>query len=225
MSNPAKRRSVEYLQNTTSEYERGCKTAQLSLDLGKFAMYFSHIDRVPRYANGERENDAEHSFMLALVAPEIVEALELPLNSGRVSQYAVVHDLVELKTGDVATFLFSEDAQTEKEHHEHMALTDLLAELPPHTAATLANYESQADPESRFVRYVDKLLPVVVDVIGAGERVMREDYDVSSADALKQCQAELHRRLAAKFNGEFPELDVAHELLCELFQSKFEMSV
>lgn len=207
------------------EFERGALSAQLALDLGRTSMQFARVERVPRYADGERENDAEHSFMLGLVAPEIAEALQLPLDIGLVSRYASIHDLVELKTLDLPTFLFTEDQQLQKELDEQAALRTLLAELPAHTSRLLARYETQIDPEARFVRYIDKLLPVVVDVIGPGERVMAEDYGVANMGDLSRCHADLHARITAKFGGEFPEIDLAHRLLIELFEAKYAESV
>ena len=214
-------KKFERIDDARYEYHLGYQTAQIALDLGKTAMLFSRVERAPRYADGVRENDAEHSFMLALVAPEIAKALDLDLDIGLVSQFAVVHDLIEVKTGDVPTFLFTENSQLQKELNEQAALRELMDELPPHTAALLYKYEQQAEPESRFVRYIDKLLPVVIDIVGSGKRVMAEDYDVNGVEALKQCQAELHDRLVKKFGGEFPEIDLAHQLLCELFEATY----
>lgn len=208
-----------------SEYERGVKAAQIALGLGRTSMLFARVERAPRYADGERENDAEHSFMLGLVAPEIAESLGLPLDIGLVSRYSTVHDLIEVKTRDMPTFLFTKDQHLQKELDEQAALRILMAELPTHTAELLARYEAQADPEARFVRYVDKLLPIVIDVIGAGERVMREDYGVHSLADLQRCHADLHARITEKFGGEFPELDLAHKLLSELFEAKFTESM
>lgn len=214
-------KKFEQNSSNVETYHHGTKAAQLSFDLGKTAMLFSHVERVPRYADGERENNAEHSFMLALVAPEISEALELPYDPGLISQFAIVHDLIELKTGDVATLLFTEDCQLQKELTEQAALRALIEELPPHTGRLLERYEAQAEPEARFVRYVDKLLPIVIDCIGEGSRVMEEDYGVTTADQLRDCRQKLHARLLRKFGEEFPELDLAHALLCELFEQKF----
>jgi 5'-deoxynucleotidase YfbR-like HD superfamily hydrolase len=215
-------KNFERLNGYESTYRRGAHLAQASLDLGKSAMYFSRIERIPRYADGERETDTEHSFMLALVAPELAAALEYPLDIGLVSQFATVHDLIELKTDDVATFLFTDSQQHQKEITEHQALGELLNELPPHTAHLVGRYESQTEPEARFVRYVDKLLPIVVDIIGAGVRVMREDYQVDSLALLHDCHTKLRERLLRTFGEEFPELTLAHELLCELFENTFE---
>ncbi len=204
-----------------SNRERTRTIARLSLDLGQIAMSFARIDRVPRYHDGERESDAEHSYMLGLVAPELAHALRPELDRGLITQFAIVHDLVELKTGDVATFLFSENDQLGKEQTEAAALQSLLAELPTYTRQLLARYELQVDAEARFVRYVDKLLPIVVDILGEGERVMRQDYGITSLEALQAAQRQLHQRLVEKFGNEFPELDLAHELLCELFEGHY----
>lgn len=213
----------EHPISTMEHHKRSARIAQVSLELGKKAMYFSRIERMPRYGDGRRESDTEHSFMLALVAPELAAALQRNLDIGLVSQYATVHDLVELKTQDVATFLFNEEDQKQKEADEHTALAELLYELPPYTAYLLGRYESQSDPESRFVRYVDKLLPIVVDIIGSGQRVMEEDYNVTGVDQLQECHQKLRERLVRLFGEEFPEITLAHELLCELFEAKFNM--
>ncbi len=225
MQNNLSTRNFEYQRPSQMEYERGVRTAELALELGKTAMLFSRVERVPRYADGKRENDAEHSFMVALVAPEIANALQLPLEPGLLSQYAVVHDLIEIKTNDIATFHFDEADQANKERLERIALEELINELPPHTANLLVAYEAQADPESRFVRYIDKLLPIVIDIVGAGKRVLEEDYQVTSLEMLQVCHQKLHDRLVKKFGGEFPEVDLAHQLLCELFEATYEESI
>ncbi len=198
------------------------RVVQISLQLGNAAMAFHRIQRVPRYDDGERENDAEHSFMLALIAPELATALKLDLDAGLISQFATVHDLVELRTGDVATFSLTAIELAKKEAAEMQALHGLLRELPPHTAAMLARYELQDEPEARFVRAVDKLLPLVIDAIGDGLRVMQEDYGVETIDDLRLSHDMLHRRIADKYGPEFPGIKLAHAMLCELFETVFE---
>lgn len=187
-----------------------------SLELGQLAMQFARVDRVPRYADGERESDVEHSFMLALVAPELAQSLELPLDLGLLSQFSIVHDLIELKTNDVATFLLSESELRTKEAAEAAALEQLLEELPPYTARLLEKYEQQDEPEARFVRFVDKLLPIIVDIVGDGKRVLRDDYNIRSTEELFHAHHNLHQRLERKFGDEFPEISRAHSELCRL---------
>jgi HD domain len=191
------------------------------MQLGVVAMRFAQIDRVPRYDNGERENDAEHSFMLSLVASELAYMIyPHELNPLLVGQYAMVHDLIELKTGDVPTYRSTPDELEAKERAEHHARAALLSELPPYTSNLVSRYEDQIDKEARFVRGVDKLLPVMIDIIGDGRRVMHEDYAIQNDWQLEHAQATLHARIASKFS-EFPELIADHKLLLELFRLQF----
>lgn len=196
-------------------------SASILLELGGLAMQFARVERTPRYDEKTRESDVEHSYMLALVATELAHSLyPASLDTGLVSEYAIVHDLIEIKTGDVATFQISNVDLVQKEKIEHEALESLLAELPPQTRSTLYNYEQQADPESRFVRAIDKLLPVVVDILGAGRKVMNEDYFVHSSTQLGTAHDGLGKRMAERF-GEFPQVVADHALLCELFEIEF----
>ena len=212
----------EHFEDKQSAHERGVLTAHIGLELGRTTMLLSQIDRIPRYADGEREDNVRHSYMLGLVAPEIAKALNLPLDTGKIAQYSLVHDLVELKTGDTPTFHLSEYQRLHKEQREREALLELVDELPPYTAQLLYDYEQQACPESRFVRYVDKLLPLIVDIIGSGERVMQEDYGISSIEQLQECHLKLQARVQSMFGDEFPDLQLAHQLLCELFTTNIE---
>lgn len=217
-------RNFEQIDYYSHERMTAEHLAAVTLKLGKVAMDFSRIKRVPRYADGERESDVEHSYMLALVAPELAAALELNLDQGLVSQYAVVHDLIELKTGDVATFNIPDDALEQKVQAEHLALESLLEELPPHTANLLLRYEQQCDDEARFVKLVDKLLPIMVDILGEGARVMHEDYSVSSLEQLHASHEQLRRRLHDTFGEQFGEVQLAHRVLAELFETTFALA-
>jgi len=203
------------------EIEPRRTSASITLELGSLAMRFARIERTPRYQDGERENDAEHSYMLALVAPELADNLYPGLmDLGLISQYAIAHDLIELKTGDVATFHIDESCLAQKEQSEQAALESLLATLPPHTQKIVAAYEAQHDRESRFVRAVDKNLPVITDIYGAGKRVMNEDYGVHTSKNLHDAYENLRTRMNNRFS-EFTAVVSDYELLSELFEIEF----
>jgi len=196
-------------------------SASLILELGGLAMRFARVERTPRYEDGRRESDVEHSYMLALVAPEVAHDLyPNEMNLGLISQYAIVHDLVEVVTGDIPTFQLDEQTLARKEANEQLALEKLLASLPPHTKKILAAYEAQTDKEARFVRATDKLLPIVTDIYGPGQRVMREDYDVTTSQQLHIAYERLRTRMQDRF-GEFPGIITAYSLLSELFEIEF----
>jgi putative hydrolase of HD superfamily len=197
--------------------------ANIALSLGKVAMEFARVRRVPRYGDGERESDVEHSYMLALIAPELAVALELDLDPTLVGEFAKVHDLIELKTGDINTFAATKEQLMQKELNEKRALHNLVDELPPYTANLLVRYEEQREPEARFVKAVDKILPFVVDIIGKhGKHIMREDNGVTTREEFDRCLHELQESLNERFGEEFEEIVLAHKILGELFASQFK---
>ena len=199
------------------------KAANSALALGTLAMQFARVERIPRYDTYSRENDAEHSFMLSLVATELAEEYFPNLDSGLVSKFGTVHDLVEIETGDVATFDISEADLQLKQEAEHQALGRLLTRLPARTAKLLETYEEQELPEARFVRFIDKLLPIIVDIAGPGRKVMEEDYNVHSPEQLLLSDAILRERQHRMFPE--PELQFVHhirDILSDQFTVVFE---
>jgi len=193
----------------------------IALRLGEVTMDFKNIKRIPRYRDGERESDVEHSFMLGLVACELADTLELDLNSGLISQFAYVHDLIELKTGDVNTFNLTDEQLMRKQFMEKQALHQLTTELPPFWARMVERYEHQAEPEARFVKAVDKILPFVVDILGDGVRIMQEDNGIATRQQFLDCLASLQLSLSERFGNEFPEVIEAHQALGRIFSEKF----
>ena len=153
---------------TFDQVLRGEAVARISLQVGLAALAMHDVLRVPRKANGEHENNSEHSFMLSLLAPALAHEFYPDLDKGLIAQFANVHDLVEIVTGDVATFNVSSEELADKAAREHAAVQQLLGELDPYTGSLLVRYEEQVEPEARFVRMVDKLLPLVVDILGDG---------------------------------------------------------
>ncbi len=98
------------------------------------------------------ESVAAHAWGVAwLVLRFLPDALHL----GRALAYAVLHDLPEVRVGDITPH---DGVPAEEKHaREARAMTDLLAPLPAHLRATWEAYEAQADEEARFVRQLDRL--------------------------------------------------------------------
>ncbi|TWP16930.1 HD domain-containing protein, partial [TM7 phylum sp. oral taxon 352] len=201
--------------------EHLAKLAQRAIATSELFDQFARVDRIPRLSNGDRENDVEHSFLLATIATDLAQELRPDLDVNRIRQFSLVHDMLEIKTGDVATFSTSPEEQAEKERREKEALDELLAELPPLEAETLREYEKQDTPEARWTRYVDKMLATLVDITGQGVRVVEEDFGVTSLEKL----CDEHGRLATKyhnmFGNEFPELDQLYALFSYLFEERY----
>lgn len=203
-----------------SHPERATRTI---LRLGTYAVQMAQVERVPRLPSGERENNAEHSYMLSLIAPALAHEHYPHLDRGLIAQFANVHDLVEIKTGDVPTFAATSDQLAQKAAEEAVAAHELASQLDPYTADLLLRYEAQEEIEARFVRMVDKLLPLTLDILGPGEQVMREDYNVQSPWQLHENHQKLQERFSEMF-PDFPELLTAHESLARQFELHYTIN-
>lgn len=125
---------------------------------------FRLVERVI-YVNGadRMENDAEHSYNLAMLAWYIADAEGLDMDKDLILRYALVHDIAEVYAGD--TYIYSTDAALlkSKTERERAALDRLAGEFPdaPDLVALAHRYERREDRESRFVYALDKLEPVL----------------------------------------------------------------
>lgn len=174
--------------------------------LGILNVRFADIERAPRYPNGDRENDIEHSFHLALSATELAANYHPELDTGLVAQFSLVHDLPELHVGDTWTLNISEKDRGKKELAEKEATKRLLLELPPHTAQLLRRYEEQQEPEAKFVRFVDKLMPTIINMMSGDASTFGVDHDISNVDELEARQ----KALTARYQTMFPDYPFIH---------------
>jgi putative hydrolase of HD superfamily len=210
----------EYFSHEDSKLHIASKIADTVLQISRVVIDFASIERVPRYCKFKRENDAEHSFMLALAGIEIATRYYPGLDSGLVAGLALVHDFPELETGDVATFDISDDQLRQKHINEQAKLPQLLGRLPAHIGDLLVIYEEQTTPEAKFVKHTDKLLPNAVNIAGDGVKVMHEDYDVYTKQQYLQKNTLLEERFRRTFDDDLHEpLHLAHTVLADQFAS------
>lgn len=77
------------------------------------------------------------------------------LDTERALIYAVLHDLPEVRVGDLTPH--DGVSREDKAAREAAALDGLVSSLPVRLRDAWHAYEAQADPESRFVRQLDRL--------------------------------------------------------------------
>ena len=75
-----------------------------------------------------RENDAEHSWHLAMTAMVLAEYAGPTVDLNHVLRMALVHDLVEIDAGD--TFAYDTAGYADKDDRERAAADRLFALLP-----------------------------------------------------------------------------------------------
>lgn len=110
------------------------------------------------------ENDAEHSFLVATVGCAIAQQLDTNLDLGKISQYALVHDLVEVYAGDTTIWAPQEEHDTKAEREEAALHTieQTFNRHFPWVDQMIKQYEAFEDTESCFVYALDKIIPYIV---------------------------------------------------------------
>jgi putative hydrolase of HD superfamily len=137
-------------------------------ELQQFVADFSNVIRVPQLADtGRPENDVDHSFGLALTCWFLAPKIAPELNLEKIFKYALSHDVVEIHAGD--TFVFGGKAELDsKSEREDKALDQLKKEWPDFTdmVESAKGYKDKIDEEAKFVKAVDKILPVLMIELG-----------------------------------------------------------
>lgn len=123
-----------------------------------------YIQRRTKLFNSNRnENDAEHSWHLALMAIVLAEHANEPVDILKVVKMLLVHDLVEIDAGD--TFIYD----TQKDHtntdEERLAAQRIFGILPQTQAQELIDiweeFEAGNTAEAKFARAMDRLEPLL----------------------------------------------------------------
>lgn len=146
------------------------------------------LDRVPRSGYALRgvaapESVSEHSFHLVFLAWAL--AVDLPeVDRLRVLELALIHDLAEVRMGDLPRTANRYLPPGAKAAAERAAAAELLAPLGERGVALLAEYQEGETPEARFVGACDKLQLLVKSAAyeGWGTRGLEEFWQ--AADGL-----------------------------------------
>jgi putative hydrolase of HD superfamily len=182
----------------------------------RFALIFGEVKRTAvKHADGVTpESDAEHTVMLAWIAPTIAARFFPELNPHLVCSFAAVHDMPEVYAGDTPTLRITPEQRRAKAKREaegvsmlHTALIDSM----PWLIDMVLRYEAQRLPEARFVKALDKFMPKLVHLLdkGAGLRehqVTRTEFRVMAVE---------QRQSMASYVGDFPALLDLHAALCD----------
>lgn len=141
--------------------ERLCKQLTFVIEIDRL----KDVLRQTYLMNGtRRENDAEHSWHISLMAVLLSEyADDEEIDILRVVRMLLVHDLVEIDAGD--TFAYDEVGYRDKAQRENAAAERIFALLPGDQAGEFRGlweeFEARKSPDSRFAAAMDLLQPVL----------------------------------------------------------------
>lgn len=112
-----------------------------------------------------RENDAEHSWHLALMAVVLQEYATDEIDISRVLAMHLIHDLVEIDAGD--TFAYDDAGQADREERERAAAERIFGLLPADQRASMLalweEFEARETADARYAAALDRLHPVLLN--------------------------------------------------------------
>lgn len=110
-----------------------------------------------------RENSAEHSWHLAIMATVMTEYALEPVNVLHAIKMLLVHDIVEVDAGD--TFAYDTAGYTDKDEREQKAAERIFGLLPTEQGRELRSlweeFEARSTPEAKYANALDRLQPLL----------------------------------------------------------------
>ncbi len=117
-----------------------------------------------------RENDAEHSWHIAVMALLFEEYVSEPVDIGHVVKMCVVHDLIEIYAGD--TFAYDVKGNLDKAEREEKAADKLFAILPEEQGAYIRalweEFDAMETADSKYAACLDRLQPFFHNTLTEG---------------------------------------------------------
>lgn len=130
-----------------------------------------HIYRQNYLADGTRhENDAEHSWHIALMAVLLKEYAAEEIDVLKVMTMVLIHDLVEIDAGD--TYAYDEEGAKSKEKRETAAAERIFGILPndqgTYFRALWDEFEEYESTDSRYAHLLDNFQPFLLNDASKG---------------------------------------------------------
>ena len=147
--------------------ERMRKQLDFILELDKMKnlyrqTYVLHEDR--------KENDAEHSWHLAILAFMFAEYSKEPVDVLHVMKMVLLHDVVEIDAGD--TYCYDSDGYKSKADREEKAAQRIFGLLPDDQReeyySLWREFEDSETADARFAAMLDRIQPLLLNYTKGG---------------------------------------------------------
>ena len=138
------------------------KQLAFALEIDKLKNIFrqTHLSQ-----NGRNENDAEHSWHMAIMAYLLREYANEKVDIAKVMLMCLVHDIVEIDAGD--TYAYDDKGLQTQKAREDAAKNRIFSILPKEQADELIRlfdeFEACESAEAKFAHAVDNMQPLILN--------------------------------------------------------------
>ncbi len=157
--------------------ERLKKQLDFALEIDKEKNIFrqTHLS-----GHGRNENDAEHSWHMAVMAYLLREYANEEVDITKVMLMCLIHDIVEIEAGD--TYTYDEEAKKTQKSWEDAAKEKIYSLLPEdqkqELIALFDEFEAYETAEAKFAHAMDNLQPLILN--NSNEGGDWKEHDVSA---------------------------------------------
>ena len=146
-----------------------------------------------------RENDAEHSWHIAVMAMIFSEYAAEPVDIGRAVQMCVIHDIVEIEAGD--TFAYDEKGNIGKAEREKEAADKLFEKLPADQGKMIRSlweeFDAMDTADAKYAACMDRIQPFLHNTLTDGHtwgngKVARKAVE-KRADIVREFMPEVYQ--------------------------------
>ena len=128
------------------------------------------IRQTPLSDASRKENDAEHSWHIALMAYLLQEYVEEQVEVSKVMLMVLIHDLVEIDAGD--TYAYDEEGAKTKDERERKAADHIFGMLPEdqgmYLKALWEEFEAYETAEAKYAHLLDNFQPLLLNDAAGG---------------------------------------------------------
>ncbi|MGQ8335068.1 HD domain-containing protein [Sunxiuqinia sp. A32] len=146
-------------------------------DLLKQIEFIKEIDKIKYiqrrtklFSSDRNENDAEHSWHLAMMAIVLSEYSDKEIDLSKVIKMVLIHDIVEIDAGD--TFIYDQDKNHDNTEEELKSAKRIFGILPEKQAKEFieiwTEFEDGISNEAKFARSMDRLEPLLQNTSNNG---------------------------------------------------------
>ena len=153
----------------------------LEVDKSKFVRRQTYLSDGIR-----RENDAEHSWHLALMAALLSEHANEKIDIARTMLMVLIHDIVEIDAGD--TYAYDDAGHLDKREREVKAAKRIFGLLPEDQAEKMMDlweeFEASETPEAKFAHSLDCVQPLMLNDATDGKSW--REHEIKKSQVMKR---------------------------------------
>ena len=195
------------LERKKEEQERLEQQIRFIVEIDKVKNVF----RQTYLTDGKRkENDAEHSWHLAVMAVLLKEHMEEEVDVAKVMTMVLIHDLVEIDAGD--TYAYDDKGAQTKREREVKAADRIFGLLPEDQGSYFRmlwdEFEAYETADAKFAHLLDNFQPFLLNDVSEGK------------SWIEHC---VHRSQVCRRNEHIPETsEIVWEKMLEVMEKHIE---